>query len=88
MIHHGADDTPAAAIKWYATCPAAPNANDPIADHFANRVARGANPPASHTRNAYAAYTSIPIGNVIDVSSVQSASGVPGNGWTFPNPVI
>jgi len=54
---HGARAVPAWAIRWQATCPAMPSANEQIADHLANRRVRAliAWSRASQARSAYAA---------------------------------
>ena len=56
VIAHGARVIPAWAIRWYATCPAMPRPNEPIADHLANRRVRAliAVSRASQARSAYA----------------------------------
>jgi len=57
VIAHGARVIPAWAIRWQATCPAMPSANEKIADHLANRRVRAltAWSRASQPRSAYAA---------------------------------
>ena len=56
-ITHGARAIPAWAIRWEATCPAIPSANEQIADHLANRrvPALTSRSCASQARSAYAA---------------------------------
>jgi hypothetical protein len=54
---HGAHAIPAWAIRWYATCPAMPSANEQIADYLANRRVRAliSWSRANQARSAYAA---------------------------------